>query len=67
MTFLSASQVARQFGVRPRDISDLFYRRRLSDKRCPVVAGVRLIPASYLPTIERVLRELRRLPVTTLQ
>ena len=27
MSHLTASEVARRLGVRPRDISDLFYRR----------------------------------------
>jgi hypothetical protein len=45
--------VARRLGVRPRDISDLFYQRRLSDEICPVVGGRRLIPEHYLPTIAK--------------
>jgi hypothetical protein len=55
------SEVARRLGVRPRDISDLFYERRLSDDRCPVVGGRRLIPADYVPTIAKVLRREGRL------
>jgi hypothetical protein len=56
------SEVARMFpGIRPRDISDLFYQRRLDDSRCPVVGGRRLIPESYLPEIETALRAARRL------
>jgi hypothetical protein len=51
------SELARQYGVRPRDISDLFYRRVLDDALCPIVAGRRLIPAGYVPTIEAALRE----------
>ena len=57
MSSLSISEVARRFGVRPRDISDLFYQRRLSDEVCPVVGGRRLIPLDYLPEIEAALRE----------
>lgn len=56
MDFLLVSQVARQFGVRPRDVSDLFYSRILDDGRCPIVAGRRLIPADYLVDVEAVLR-----------
>jgi hypothetical protein len=53
----TVSDVARQKGVAPRIISDLFYARRLDDSRCPIVGGRRLIPADYLPELERVLRE----------
>jgi hypothetical protein len=57
-TFLIVSEVARRIpGARPKDISDLLYRRRLDDARCPIVGGRRLIPLDYLPEIERVLRE----------
>ncbi len=60
MSFLTVSEVARQLAdrfphLRPRDISDLFYQRRLEDRRCPVVGGRRLIPRDYLPTIEEAL------------
>jgi hypothetical protein len=54
---LTVSDVARLKGVAPRVISDLFYARRLDDLRCPIVGGRRLIPADYLPEVERVLRE----------
>src|SRR3954447_1438440 len=47
MRTYTVSDVARQHGVRPRDISDLFYNRELSDKKCPVVGGRRLIPPEY--------------------
>ncbi len=52
---LSVSDAARHLGVRPRDISDLFYQRRLSDEVCPVVGGRRLIPLDYLPVIQAAL------------
>ena len=52
---LSVSEVARRIGARPKDISDLFYCRELRDDLCPIVAGRRLIPETYLPTIRRVL------------
>ena len=49
--FLTVSDAARELNVRPRDISDLFYQRRLPDDFCPLVGGRRLIPAEQLPTI----------------
>lgn len=42
--------------VRPRDISELFYRRRLEDDRCPIVGGRRLIPRDYLPATAEALK-----------
>ena len=51
MQFLSVSEAAREFGVRPREISDLFYQRVLSDDQCPIVGGRRLIPLDYLPEV----------------
>jgi hypothetical protein len=60
MRLFIVSEVARQIGARPRDISDLFYQRKLDDQRCPVVGGRRLIPEDYLETIQRTLRNLGR-------
>ena len=57
MGTFTVSRLARQFDVPPQKISDLFYRRKLSDSVCPVVDGRRQIPADYVPTVERVLRE----------
>jgi hypothetical protein len=51
------SELARQFGVPPRVISDLFYQRVLDDAACPIVTNRRLIPAAYVDTVEQVLRE----------
>ena len=42
--------------VRPRDITELFYRRVLDDGRCPIVGGRRLIPRDFLPAIVVALR-----------
>ena len=56
MKYLSVSEAARRLGARPRDISDLFYRRRLSDESCPIVGGRRLIPESSLSVIAMALR-----------
>jgi hypothetical protein len=61
MSHLSVSEAARRIGARPKDISDLFYQRKLDDRRCPIVAGRRLIPTDYLPSIEAVLRDLGKL------
>ncbi len=38
-THVTVSEAARVLGRRPREISDLFYQRVLSDERCPVVGG----------------------------
>ena len=56
MSHHTVSEVARRLGVRPREISDLFYQRRLSDERCPIVGGRRLIPPDYVPTISTALK-----------
>ena len=53
----TVSEVARRLGVRPRDISDLFYARKLSDEVCTVRKGRRRIPSDYLPTIIAALKE----------
>lgn len=55
--FFVVSEVARRYGIAPRAISDLFYSRRLDDRRCQIIGGKRLIPAEYLPAIEEALRE----------
>lgn len=63
MQSLTVSETARYLSrrtgetVSPQAISNLFYKRRLDDDRCPIVGRFRLIPADYVPTIERVLRE----------
>jgi hypothetical protein len=62
MRYLSVSEVARVLGVRPRDVSDLYYQRTLSDEICPVVGGRRLIPDDYVGHIEKTLRERRTVP-----
>jgi hypothetical protein len=61
MPYLIVSDVARRLGARPRDISDLFYRRILDDGCCPIIGGRRLIPEDYLPVIEGILRDHGRL------
>ena len=57
MSYLTVSEVARRLHVRPRAVSDLFYQRALSDERCPVVGGRRLIPRDYLPAVAGALRQ----------
>jgi len=56
MPHLSVSEAARRLGARPKDISDLFYRRELRDDLCPIVGGRRLIPTDYLSQIQAALR-----------
>lgn len=53
---LSVSEAARRLGARPKDISDLFYRRELRDDLCPIIAGRRIIPESYLAMIDMALK-----------
>lgn len=53
---LSVSEVARRVGIAPRVLSDLFYLKRLDDKRCPVIGGRRVVPVTYIPTIRAVLK-----------
>jgi len=64
MRYQNVSDVARRVGARPKDISDLFYQRKLDDQRCPIVGGRRLIPDDYVPAIEATLRDLGRLEAT---
>jgi len=61
MKHLSVSEAARRLGARPRDISDLFYRRRLRDDLCPIVAGRRHIPENYLDMVASALKRAGRL------
>lgn len=61
MRHLIVSEVARHLGARPKDISDLFYQRKLDDNRCPIIGGRRLIPEDYLDVIGAALRDLGRL------
>jgi hypothetical protein len=61
MQYLIVSEVARRIpGARPKDISDLFYQRKLDDQQCPIIGGRRLIPMDYVPVIEATLRRLGR-------
>jgi len=62
LQIVTVSEVAEQLGVRPRDISDLFYARKLDANRCPIKNGRRLIPRAYVRRIEAVLQEAGVLP-----
>jgi hypothetical protein len=55
----SISQLARKHGIAPCKLSDLFYRRILSDEKCQIVNGRRVIPQEYVPELEAILRERR--------
>ena len=59
---LSVGDAARELGVRPARITQLFYERRLRDDLCPIVSGRRLIPRSYLRVIAMQLRGKGLLP-----
>ena len=65
------SEVARELSkrnravIRPRDISDLFYKRLLPDDRCPVQGGRRKIPHDFVPVIEESLRRRGLIPDQT--
>lgn len=63
---LSVSEVARRIGAKPKDISDLFYQRELRDDLCPIIAGRRIIPESYLDMIRMALKRHGR-PVTEIK
>jgi hypothetical protein len=54
----AATELSAQAGVtvRPRDISDLLYKRILDVDRCRIVGDRRMIPRDYLPTVLEVLR-----------
>jgi len=54
-THFTASELARQFGCRPRDISDAFYARELDDKMTVIDGRTRLIPLGYIETVRAVL------------
>ena len=45
-----------QRSVRPSQITQLFYERRLRDDLCPIVGGRRIIPVEYVDAIAMELR-----------
>jgi hypothetical protein len=62
MTHMSTGDAARKLGARPKDITDLFYARKLRDDLCPIVSGRRIIPADYLDAIRAALVREGKLP-----
>ena len=56
MTLLSVGDVARRLGVRPSQVTQLFYERRIRDDRCPIVGGRRIIPDDFVAVIAMELR-----------
>ena len=56
MPYLTVGEVADKFGCSPQWLSQQIYLRRLDVSRCPLLGGRRLIPESYLPEIERIIR-----------
>ena len=54
---LSVGDVARRLNVRPSQVTQLFYERRLRDDLCPIVGGRRLISQDY---VEVIAMELKR-------
>ena len=55
-TYLGVGSIAYRLGVRPHQVTALFYERRLRDDLCPIVSGRRIIPESYVPFIAAELR-----------
>ena len=51
MKLLSVGDVARRLGVRPAQITQLFYERKLRDDLCPIVGGRRLVRPEYVAVI----------------
>lgn len=61
---MCVGDVARLLGVRPSQITALFYERRLRDDLCPIVGGRRIIPQNY---VEVIAMELRRKGIRVLK
>jgi hypothetical protein len=53
---MSVSDAARVLKARPRDVSDLFYRRRLRDDLAPIIGGRRMIHPHLIDVIAMALR-----------
>jgi hypothetical protein len=54
--YLGVSDVARTLGVRPRQVTAVFYDGDVRDDLCPIVSGRRLIPPDMLHVIAMALR-----------
>lgn len=53
---IGVGDVAKRLGVRPAQVTALFYEQRLRDDLCPIVSGRRIIPEAYIPLIANELR-----------
>ena len=51
------TELARNYGIPPKKICDLFWRGKLDGSCCLIVGGRRMIPADYVGEVERVLQE----------
>ena len=56
----SVSEAARELNVPPRDITAIFYEKRIPDSAGPIIGDRRIIPATSLPLIEKALHERRQ-------
>jgi hypothetical protein len=54
--YLSVGDVARRLGVKPYQVTRLFYDGLLREDLCPLIAGRRLVPEAYLPAVAAELR-----------
>lgn len=59
---MTVTEVARELGVSPADVSLLFYRRYLPDDAAPVKNRRRDIPKSLVPRIKDELARRNKLP-----
>jgi hypothetical protein len=57
--FVAITEAAETIGRRPRDLSDIFYRRPpgLDLSKCPKIGTRRVILRSYLPALKKLLEE----------
>ena len=53
---MCVGDVARRLGVRPSQVTALFYEHRLRDDLCPIVGGRRIVPEGMLDVIAMELR-----------
>jgi hypothetical protein len=61
MSLKTISDLARELGCRPRDISDLFYARKLDESCCQSAGGRRLIPPDYQSVVRQALADAGKL------
>jgi hypothetical protein len=54
--YLGVREAAERVGCLPRELSDDIYSGRLDRDRCPLIAGRRVIPESYLPEIQALIQ-----------